>query len=54
MAEPLGNPDEVQARLERAEEQDDEARLQALQSLHAELEAELETDGGRTEPTPPR
>lgn len=44
MTESVGTPDEIQARLERAEEQDDAARLQVLETLHAELEAELERD----------
>ena len=54
MTESAGNLDEVQARLERAEEQDDEERLQALESLHVELEAELERDVPRAEPGAPR
>ncbi len=50
MAEPGGNIDEANARVERAEDQDDETRLRSLEQLHADLEAELERDLPAAEP----
>lgn len=44
MTESAETRDEIQIRLEQAEEQDAETRLQALEALHAELEAELARD----------
>ena len=41
--------DETQARVDRAEQEDDATRLQTLEQLHADLEAELERDVPRAE-----
>ena len=52
MTESVGNLDEARARLDDAEQQDDATRLQALEELHAELEAELERDAPRADTAP--
>ena len=52
MTDPGPRAEDV-APLERAENEDDETRLAALESLHSGLEAELERDAPRPEPGSP-
>lgn len=49
MERPTDEIEDAQARVDQAEEQDDQARLTALEELHARLERELERDDPQSE-----
>lgn len=52
MERPTDEIEDAQARLDQAEEQDDQARLTSLEELHARLEQELERDDPQSETRP--
>lgn len=52
MERPTDEIEDAQAGLDQAEEQDDEARLNSLEELHARLERELERDDPQSEARP--